>query len=66
MYPCEVLECVRAGSEKKIEKRRESEQIGERPQLVRAKSLEDQMLQQSGYETKGMFSKLLPFVWSVC
>ncbi len=53
-YPCEVLECMKAeGGKKKVEQRRETDTIGERPQLVRAKSLEDQMLQQSGYETKG-------------
>lgn len=57
VYPCEVVECVKPRGEVKIEKRRESEQIGERPQLVRAKSLEDQMLQQSGYGTKGVFTK---------
>lgn len=52
VYPCEVLECINPGTDKK---RRESEQI-EGPQLVRAKSLEDQMLQQSGYGTKGAFA----------
>ena len=66
VYPCEVLECVRPAGENKLQKRRESEQIGERPQLVRAKSLEDQMLQQSGYGTKGMFTKLSTFsLWAV-
>ena len=50
-YPCEVLECIRTESGKK--ERRETDTIGDRPQLVRAKSLEDQMLQQSGYVTKG-------------
>lgn len=52
-YPCEVLECVPVGGGGKIERRRASERTGERPQLVRAKSLEDQMLLQSGYGEKG-------------
>ena len=53
-FPAEILECIATDSSKKrAEKRRETDKIGERPQLVRAKSLEDQMLQQSGYGTKG-------------
>lgn len=52
VYPCEVLECVKGGSD---QKRRETDRIGERPQLVRAKSLEDQMLVQSSYGPKGEF-----------
>lgn len=56
VYPCELLECVMAGDEqKKIAKRKETDKVGERPQLVRAKSLEDQMLQQTGYGEKGEF-----------
>ena len=52
--PCELLECVNFGGRRKIvEKRRESEQLGDRPQLVRAKSLEDQMLSQAGYGPEG-------------
>ena len=54
VYPCEVLECVTVGGEGKVARRRESERTGERPQLVRAKSLEDQMLLQSGYGEKGV------------
>ena len=54
VYPCEILECVKGESvKKKGGKRRETDTIGERPQLVRAKSLEDQMLQQSGYGDRG-------------
>ena len=34
VYPCEVLECVKGGSEQRKEKRRETERTGERPQLV--------------------------------
>ena len=55
VYPCEVLECVNVGNGRKIEKRRETDRIGERPQLVRAKSLEDQMLLQAGYGEKGEY-----------
>lgn len=53
VYPCGILERVKGEGGKKVEKRRETDTIGERPQLVRAKSLEDQMLQQSGYGMKG-------------
>lgn len=53
VYPCEMLECVKGGNDQKKEKRRETDRIGERPQLVRAKSLEDQMLLQSSYGPKG-------------
>lgn len=56
VYPCEVLECVKGANEK----RRETDRIGERPQLVRAKSLEDQMLLQSSYGPKG---ELASFGW---
>ena len=59
VYPCEVLECVKGGSEQRKEKRRETERTGERPQLVRAKSLEDQMLVQSSYGPKGEFELCL-------
>lgn len=55
VYPCEVLECVKGGNDQKKEKRRETDGTGERPQLVRAKSLEDQMLLQSSYGPKGVF-----------
>jgi len=51
VYPCEVLECV--GEERKVTKRNDGDNPGGRPQLVRAKSLEDQMLQQSGYGEAG-------------
>ena len=57
-YPSELLECIKADGKKKAGKRRETDTIGERPQLVRAKSLEDQMLQQSGYGARGKSAKL--------
>lgn len=53
VYPCEVLECVKGGGDQKKERRRETDGVGERPQLVRAKSLEDQMLLQSSYGQQG-------------
>lgn len=59
VYPCEVLECVKAGNEDNLDGRREADRIGERPQLVRAKSLEDQMLLQSRYGVKGKHLTLL-------
>ncbi len=68
-YPCGLLESVSVGR-KKMERRRETEKIGDRPQLVRAKSLEDQMLEQAGYGVEGQCSFLLsigvvyPVWWS--
>ncbi len=50
-YPAKILECMTVDSGKK--RVEQTDKIRERPQLVRAKSLEDQMLQQSGYGTKG-------------
>lgn len=64
VYPCEVLECVKMISNKNaVEKESESDEIGERPQLVRAKSLEDQMLHQSGYRSMGMFAITTKIHW---
>ena len=53
VYPTSMLECVDiTGRKKEGGKRRESE-LAERPQLVREGSLEDQMLEQSGYSQFG-------------
>lgn len=47
--PSGIIECVSAKDESEVV----PGGIGERPQLVRAKSLENQMLNQSGYGPKG-------------
>lgn len=49
VYPCEVLECVTS----EMERRGESVNTEVRPQFLRAKSLEDQMLSIAGYGSDG-------------
>lgn len=52
LCPSALLECVDFAGTKRAERRRESEQA-EMPQLPRETSLEEQMLEQSGYKHHG-------------
>ena len=52
VYPTSLVECLHMEGRKKAVVRRESE-LGERPNLPRDTSLEDQMLEQSGYGSHG-------------
>ena len=52
LSPSSLLECVDFAGKKRADRRRESEPA-ETPQLQRETSLEEQMLEQSGYKHHG-------------